>query len=613
MYAEPKAATSVRDPRFGVVQAIENPARAVQIGATWERIIFPWERMEPKRGDLQPGYFSEQQIRDQVSRGFTEVGVIIYTPAWATKDPSKAWAKFVPKNISLPFFDPENYWASFTGRLAARYRGVVDHWVIWNEPDIYDTNGRFFFDGSFEEYYQMLKVAYQAIKTNNPQAKVILAGMNYLLDNANNRPPYLASLLEVAGRDSSARANNWYFDIVATHAYASPLASYAMPSIYRQIMQARGITKPIWIMESNAVPGDDPQAPATPGSFRASMEEQASYMIQSYALGIAAGVERQAVYKLLDDKPEAGQYFGLVRNDGSVRPAFVAYQTAVDYLSNARWASYDWSGSQTPPADGEMDGLLRTSRGRTYWTWPGAVNRVVVERGDRRTTVVWNASTKPQQAYVQAAARSGLAVTQEGQVGEVVAGNGFYNLDLPPTVHNADPNDRGTYLIGGRPWIIEERVRPLPETVLTRIERIWGHNNALPGDTDFANVSAQLLTEDGSEPVPCRWEPRVALWRSVENLPFEVVAIGRKEMVQAGEVLFPIWRFDNVRVSQARTGATLAFTVTVDGVQLKQEYQTYARPEEGPIPVPSPGATPSPTPAPTGTPAPVPPPPVSCR
>ena len=69
---EPRPAVTTRDPRFGIVQAIQAPGLALGAGATWERIIFPWADMEPRPGTLLGGYFSSRittNIREQ--KGYT--------------------------------------------------------------------------------------------------------------------------------------------------------------------------------------------------------------------------------------------------------------------------------------------------------------------------------------------------------------------------------------------------------------------------------------------------------------------------------------------------------------------------------------------------------------
>src|SRR5205807_1291423 len=77
--------------------------------------------------------------------------------------------------------------------------------------------------------------------------------------------------------------------------------------------------------------------------------------IKSMALARAAGVQRYSPYKLQDEFAENGdEYWGLTRNDGTVRPGYLAYQVAVRYLQDARSATYYWSGSQIPPSDQEI-------------------------------------------------------------------------------------------------------------------------------------------------------------------------------------------------------------------------------------------------------------------
>ena len=64
----------------------------------------------------------------------------------------------------------------------------------------------------------------------------------------------------------------------------------------------------------------------------------------------------------------------------------------------------------------------------------------------------------------------------------------------------------------------------LPDQVLTRIEMLWPIDWAPLAEADRANVTAQVLLPDDSGPVPCRWEPRVLLWGSLNGGPSEVVA-----------------------------------------------------------------------------------------
>src|SRR5207248_10335814 len=113
-----------------------------------------------------------------------------------------------------------------------------------------------------------------------------------------------------------------------------------------------------------------------PTDMRCTLVDQVGYVLQAFGLGLAGGAERVAFYKAQDGAGaafngdvDAVERAGLVREDGSLRPAYVAYQTAVRYLKDGQAAQY----------------------------FPGRnVETVVVDRpGGQRTTVVWNAAPTP--------------------------------------------------------------------------------------------------------------------------------------------------------------------------------------------------------------------------
>src|SRR5205814_6357790 len=140
-----------------------------------------------------------------------------------------------------------------------------------------------------------------------------------------------------------ARTNNWFFDLIDSHCYGNPLNSYAQPMIIRRSLERRGLSKPIWIIESNSLVKFDTRVGAGDGPFRSTMDEQASYVIESMALARAAGVARYSTYKMQDEFPENGdEYWGLTRNDSTVRPSYLAYQVAVQYMQHAQTATYYW-------------------------------------------------------------------------------------------------------------------------------------------------------------------------------------------------------------------------------------------------------------------------------
>jgi hypothetical protein len=563
---------------FGAVQSIYNPDRATQAGVQWERLIFPWSLIQREGpNSWSDGYFSDAQIAQEVARGIQVVGLATYTPQWATSTPTVPKPTNVPANLYLPFDDPNNYWGQFMYRLAQRYAGQITTWVIWNEPDMYSDAIAYTWDGTITDLYQLVKVASQAVKKANPDAKIALPGMTYWWDKEGGRALYLSRFMEAAAQDPTAAAHGDYFDIVVLHQYSNPLNIYAATRVFQRALAQYGLNRPIWIGESNIVPADDPMNPLGP-AFHATMDQQASYIIQAFALARAAGAERMSVYKLTDEVREgAGELYGLVRNDGTQRPAFTAYQTAVRYMSHPSSVVFTWEGASEPPTEDQITQLLQSNAKRTQWIWPAAVNRVTLERGAERVSVVWNASPRLATAHIPAVGKSAQVVDKYGRdTGEVVAQNGEYQLELQPTSNNADPRDPSEYLVGGDPRLLVEHVAPLPTVVDAPIQVLW------PRDASSANITGILLNPGTTLPVPCRWNPLVRLFASVDGGPTILVGPGVKRIAREGDTSYPVWDFNGVDVSAAAAGHNIDFWLDVNGVATNATRWTYSTTVEWP-------------------------------
>lgn len=415
--------------RFGIVQAYESPLLAQSAGARWERISLWWNQIQPNgpqewRTDK---LISDTQIEAELQRGMTLVGLLGNPPAWATRNGS------VPMNLSLAPTDPENYWARFVREMVKRYAGRIDYWIIWNEPDIDTGSDWSTWAGSEEEYYQLLKAAYLTARAANPAARIIFGGTTYWADSIKGRKLFLERVLERAVLDPSSRANNFYFDVVNIHIYSKSGDMYDIPTEYRDVLNRYGTKKPIWIGEANVVPWNDPAAPMPPGGYRATMDEQASFFIQGFALALAAGVERIGAFKLVDGPLHSGEAYGLVRNDGSIRPAFSAFQTAARYFSGFSNARYN--------VVEDME-------------------RVTMESGDRKVSVLWNPTPKPSAIRIRATGTRATRVDKYGRTTPlnvpIVPGQNYYTFDLPPATANVPDIDASTYIIGGDPVILVE-------------------------------------------------------------------------------------------------------------------------------------------------------------
>jgi len=243
----------------------------------------------------------EEWLTEADQSGREVVGLLKNTAIWASEDGTEAG---LPVGLYLPVDDPNNYWANFT-RKAAQYYAPrnVHNWIIWNEPEITSDTYGFEFAGSVEDYYQLLKVAYQVIKEEDPEATIHLAGVTWWHDQS-----FLRRLFDVAVSDPEGPENDWFFDVVSLHIYFRPETVLSIVEEVQNLLREYEFDKKIWLNETNAPPNLDPEWPVDRPAFNVDLEQQAWFMIQSTSLSLAAGAERVAAYKLIDVMlPEGGE------------------------------------------------------------------------------------------------------------------------------------------------------------------------------------------------------------------------------------------------------------------------------------------------------------------
>ena len=420
--AASNAQQSARDPRFGAVESFWAPGEAAQLGVGWERILFYWNEIQPTGpNDWNTLHVHEEWLAEATSQGRTVVGLLKNTPNWATDG---EFASGVPRGLYLPVDDPGNLWANYARRVASYYSAHgVHNWIVWNEPDIAPDVYGHEFSGSMADYYQLVKVAYLAIKQVDPNAKIHLGGMTYWHD-----PTWLGRFMQMVAADPDAAANNYYFDVISLHIYFRPETIPQIVGNAFAVQQQVGIPlKAVWINETNARPSSDPEWPVTVQSFELDLEQQAWYIVQANALGFYSGAGRIAVYKLIDINISPGdESWGLIRPyDFSKRPAFFAYQNTIKYLAGF-----------TYPVQREQGGNYTIVR---------------FNRPQGATRVLWARTASSVTLTVPALAESGLLVDPiTGAETPITPTGGNYSISL------AGARCAGECYMGGAPVFLVE-------------------------------------------------------------------------------------------------------------------------------------------------------------
>ena len=214
-----------------------------EMGATWVVEYFPWAYIEPSKGNFDWKH-ADMVVKAAYTEGLTLVARLDLVPDWAR-----------PKDTTARYLDAKHYsdYADFVRGFAARYKGRVMYYVIWNEPNTSFEWG--YKPVSPKAYVELLKAAYLAIKGIDPDARIVSAGLAPTLEKSELA---LDDLVFLQGMyDAGARG---YFDVLSAHAYGGKLPpddppdpnrlNFARTALLRQVMEVNGDgQKPIIITE----------------------------------------------------------------------------------------------------------------------------------------------------------------------------------------------------------------------------------------------------------------------------------------------------------------------------------------------------------------------------
>lgn len=288
---------------FGINSHLDNYGRlkrAQELGASWIRMDMNWQQVEAIEGHFD---FSapDRCVNDACELGLQVYASVCHAPTWAIRGPG---ANGVP--------DPKA-WRDFIRALVRHYKGQIGVYGIWNEPNLEE-----FWDGSASDYVQVLLLPAAAIiHQEDPGAKVAGPDLAHL---------YSARLgIDAFFKVFKAEGGDKAIDILSHHVYGADdfpqkisgfrIARLLYKPGLMQMLKANGLqNKEVWITEM----GMDERA--------AGEKEQGRRLIQEIEYLRRQGwVKKVFVYELANDS-EADDQWGLIRSDGSLRPAYLDLQ-----------------------------------------------------------------------------------------------------------------------------------------------------------------------------------------------------------------------------------------------------------------------------------------------
>ncbi len=320
-------------------------------GLNWVKQQIAWQEVE----NLPGLYFwddADRFVNTMNGRGLNILMSVVKSPDFYKDDPAKIGTTHGrPK-------DPTKL-RTFMRDLASRYRGRVQAYEIWNEENLSLEWGSFS-SASYGQFVELMKQGYIGVKEGDPNAIVVLGAPTPTgVNNRNIAIDDLTYLQRVFAHNGGEVAN--YFEVLGVHPNGGPNApddTRANPAHtnancgggwsthdsfffnrYTQLYDAMvraGITgKTVWLTEFGWASIDGPGAPGAPArgyEYAACNTEQhqAAFITRAFEKVraetpyvthmIVWNLNFQQVVPNTDEK----WAFGIIRADGSPRPAFTA-------------------------------------------------------------------------------------------------------------------------------------------------------------------------------------------------------------------------------------------------------------------------------------------------
>lgn len=337
--------TAVPENFFGIDPGIAPDSKDFQqmasTGVETVRMGLSWSAVQPQSGPYN-WRLPDAQVSQLAANGMEFLPVLASTPSWVASPPTTppiaspeakyGWTQFLKAAVAR-YGPGGTFWEPAANGGPSPFHTLchcdakpipVTSWQVWNEPSL---SHYFTASSPVKSYAQLLQISHDAIKSVDPQAQIVLAGVpGFAKKGGLNAWKFLDELIHTSGA-----AND--FDVVALHPYSRDIGQLESEiKKMRAVMEKNGDAgMPLWITELGW--GSNP--PDRFG-FNKGVDGQQQLLTQAYELLLreqsAWHLDRVYWFEWRDPPPsaEVGCSFctsaGLLQNDRQPKPAYDAFK-----------------------------------------------------------------------------------------------------------------------------------------------------------------------------------------------------------------------------------------------------------------------------------------------
>lgn len=330
---------------FGISIVDQDIDEIASLGIRWAKPFarpsggFTWGLIERERGEYI-WQLTDEYIQEVQGHNMALLAVIWPFAEWdqanwgplADTEPL-AFERWMGRSRRKPY-DMDAY-RRFVSALVERYDGdgkddmpglkyPIKHWQAGFAPSLRGSL-LVFFDGSSQDYLEVLIATYQAVKEADPEAKVLHATMGTMKSR------------QVSFWEPIFEKGSQYFDIASIqmvwplaelgHAELDKTGLIAITELtvpeFKELLSKYGIDKPIWVTNAFYRPSAD-----------VSPEELGQIFVKSYIISFACGVDKffYERFKALPFESPIFKQAALIDENGERSPAYYGLKTLIEKL-----------------------------------------------------------------------------------------------------------------------------------------------------------------------------------------------------------------------------------------------------------------------------------------